>query len=44
MSRLPGIKPAPMPWILWGPGAPPEMTALSAGSMAMSCAQVAQEH
>ena len=36
-SRLPGMKPAPMPWILWGPGALPEMTADSVGSTAMIC-------
>ena len=29
-----GMKPAPMPWILWGPGLPPERTGLSAGSTA----------
>ncbi len=36
-SRLPGMKPAPMPWILCGPGAPPEMTGDSVGSTAMIC-------
>mmetsp|Transcript_3064 Transcript_3064/g.6978 ORF Transcript_3064/g.6978 Transcript_3064/m.6978 type:complete len:207 (-) Transcript_3064:421-1041(-) len=34
-SQLLGTKPAPMPWILWGPGAPPERTADSLGSIAM---------
>src|SRR6266853_968234 len=29
-----GTKPAPIPWILWGEGFPPESTALSAGSTA----------
>ena len=28
------MNPAPMPWILWGPGAPPLMTGDSAGSTA----------
>ena len=37
MSRLPGMKPAPMPWILCGPGFPPEMTGLSVGSTATIC-------
>mmetsp|Transcript_21912 Transcript_21912/g.61021 ORF Transcript_21912/g.61021 Transcript_21912/m.61021 type:complete len:279 (-) Transcript_21912:42-878(-) len=37
VSALPGMNPAPMPWILCGPGDPPEMTADSAGSTAMSC-------
>ncbi len=32
--RTPGTKPAPMPWILCGPGAPPERTGESAGSTA----------
>mmetsp|Transcript_14425 Transcript_14425/g.47045 ORF Transcript_14425/g.47045 Transcript_14425/m.47045 type:complete len:207 (-) Transcript_14425:635-1255(-) len=34
VSALPGMKPAPMPWILWGPAAPPERTGDSAGSTA----------
>ena len=29
-----GMKPAPMPWILCGPGRPPERTGLAAGSTA----------
>ena len=37
VSRLPGMKPAPMPWILWGPGAPPLMTGDSVGSTATIC-------
>jgi len=24
VSKLPGMNPAPIPWILWGPGAPPD--------------------
>ena len=31
------MKPAPIPWILWAPGAPPEMTGLSVGSTATIC-------
>ena len=34
VSRMPGMKPAPMPWILCGPGLPPLSTGLSAGSTA----------
>ena len=34
-SSTPGTKPAPMPWILCGPGAPPERTGLSSGSTAI---------
>ena len=34
LSRMAGAKPAPMPWILCGPGLPPERTGLSAGSTA----------
>ncbi len=41
VSRFPGMNPAPMPWILWGPGLPPEMTGDSAGSTATICACVA---
>ena len=29
------MKPAPMPWILCGPGGPPDSTALSSGSTAI---------
>ena len=36
VSQLPGMNPAPMPWILWGPGLPPEITGDSAGSTAMT--------
>ena len=36
VSRFLGMKPAPMPWILCGPGLPPEMTGESAGSTAMA--------
>ena len=39
VCRLPGMKPAPMPWILCGPGLPPEMTGDSVGSTAMTCGQ-----
>ena len=35
-SMTPGINPAPIPWILCGPGAPPERTGESAGSTAIS--------
>ncbi len=31
------MKPAPMPWILWGPGEPPDKTGLSLGSTATTC-------
>ena len=31
-----GTKPAPMPWILWGPGCPPERTGDVSGSTAKS--------
>ena len=34
VSAVPGIKPPPMPWILCGPGGPPERTADSCGSTA----------
>ena len=44
MSRLPGMKPAPMPWILCGPGAPPEMTGLSVGSTAITCSARRSPH
>mmetsp|Transcript_15471 Transcript_15471/g.31949 ORF Transcript_15471/g.31949 Transcript_15471/m.31949 type:complete len:260 (-) Transcript_15471:176-955(-) len=37
VSAFPGIKPAPIPWILWGPGFPPERTADSVGSTATIC-------
>lgn len=37
VSKLPGMNPAPIPWILWGPGAPPEMTGDSVGSTATIC-------
>ena len=33
-SRIPGTKPAPMPWILCGPGWPPDRTGESSGSTA----------
>ena len=36
VSQFPGMNPAPMPWILWGPGLPPEITGDSAGSTAMT--------
>mmetsp|Transcript_22974 Transcript_22974/g.31838 ORF Transcript_22974/g.31838 Transcript_22974/m.31838 type:complete len:206 (+) Transcript_22974:186-803(+) len=35
VSQLPGMNPAPMPWILCGPGAPPLSTGDSTGSTAM---------
>ncbi len=35
VSSTPGTKPAPMPWILCGPRAPPERTGLPSGSTAM---------
>mmetsp|Transcript_66050 Transcript_66050/g.149075 ORF Transcript_66050/g.149075 Transcript_66050/m.149075 type:complete len:206 (+) Transcript_66050:536-1153(+) len=34
VSMFPGTKPAPIPCILWGPAAPPDRTADSAGSTA----------
>ncbi len=34
VSSVSGMKPAPMPWILCGPGVPPESTGLSSGSTA----------
>ena len=34
-SRIAGTKPAPMPWILCGPGAPPDRTGESSGSTAI---------
>lgn len=37
VSSTPGTKPAPMPWILCGPGLPPLSTGLSAGSTATMC-------
>mmetsp|Transcript_21906 Transcript_21906/g.50541 ORF Transcript_21906/g.50541 Transcript_21906/m.50541 type:complete len:279 (-) Transcript_21906:95-931(-) len=37
VSALPGMKPAPMPWILCGPGFPPLKTADSVGSTATIC-------
>jgi hypothetical protein len=37
VSSTPGTKPAPMPWILCGPGLPPDSTGDSAGSTATSC-------
>ena len=39
VSTLPGMKPAPMPWILWGPGDPPESTGDSTGSTATTCSE-----
>jgi hypothetical protein len=37
MSRILGMKPAPMPSIWWYPGRPPDSTGLSVGSTATSC-------
>ena len=37
VSRISGTKPAPMPWILCGPGWPPESTGESSGSTATIC-------
>mmetsp|Transcript_51349 Transcript_51349/g.123929 ORF Transcript_51349/g.123929 Transcript_51349/m.123929 type:complete len:205 (+) Transcript_51349:1344-1958(+) len=37
VSAFPGMKPAPIPWILCGPGLPPDKTALSTGSTATIC-------
>ena len=34
-SRISGINPAPIPWILCDPGSPPDSTALSSGSTAI---------
>ena len=34
LLRTSGTKPAPIPWILWGPGLPPERTGDAAGSTA----------
>ena len=36
-----GTKPAPMPWILCGPGGPPDSTAEVRGSTATTCSRVA---
>mmetsp|Transcript_57218 Transcript_57218/g.136435 ORF Transcript_57218/g.136435 Transcript_57218/m.136435 type:complete len:388 (+) Transcript_57218:348-1511(+) len=36
MSQLPGMNPAPIPWILCGPGLPPDSTADSSGSTAIA--------
>ena len=36
ISKFLGINPAPIPWILWGPGSPPEITGLSSGSTAIN--------
>ena len=36
------MNPAPMPWILCGPGAPPEMTGDSAGSTATICTRISR--
>ena len=36
VSRFFGMKPAPIPWILCGPGAPPEITGEWTGSTATS--------
>ena len=36
-SMLAGMKPAPMPWMMCGPGAPPERTGLPSGSTANIC-------
>jgi hypothetical protein len=35
VSRISGMNPAPIPWILCAPGGPPDRTALSSGSTAM---------
>lgn len=37
VSSTPGTKPAPIPWILCGPGLPPDSTGDSVGSTATSC-------
>jgi hypothetical protein len=37
VSQFWGMKPAPIPWILWGPGGPPLSTADSTGSTATRC-------
>ena len=37
LSRILGMKPAPMPWILCGPGSPPDSTGKSSGSTATIC-------
>jgi hypothetical protein len=37
VSQFPGMKPAPIPWILCGPGDPPDSTADSSGSTAIIC-------
>ena len=37
VSNVSGIKPAPKPWILWGPGLPLDNTGESAGSTATTC-------
>ena len=34
MSNTFGTKPAPIPWILWAPGRPPDKTGEAAGSTA----------
>lgn len=44
VSQFPGMNPAPMPWILWGPGFPPESTGLSVGSTATICNSKCGEH
>jgi len=36
VSKTAGTKPAPMPWILCGPGLPPESTGDVSGSTAIS--------
>lgn len=44
VSSTPGTKPAPMPWILWGPGLPPDSTGDSDGSTATSCSTHKTRH
>ena len=43
VSSTPGMKPAPMPWILCGPGLPPDSTGDSAGSTATNCTGEGEE-
>ena len=41
VSKTSGTKPAPIPWILCGPGSPPSKTGDSVGSTATICAGIA---